>query len=442
MVNNYRIFYLIFIFDLISYKTTFSQEDWHGEIINQNGILHIVNAEEPIYKLPNIFIEKVWETGGEDPGFIFNNITAIDIDKKGRVYVADVLEKNIKVFSPSGEYLFTFGRQGQGPGEYQIPKCLTLLPNQQILVIDVGGGLFARFKFFDCEGNYINEFMVELKNSINLKDDENSRAYLLSLGMISFSKLFSENRLLLIKDSIEEMKYQVHSLWIFVLDKRQGIKIIENKKIDPQFTNQLNQSDRDFLDTQWCHDNKGNIYFIKDIFDYTIDVYDKQGNLKKVIKRVFNFPLKTKDEYEKDRERMNKYVEQQKGYGITVKWEELKYRSIIFNPFHITRSMFCDDQNRLWILTNESFSPHESKGLFSWFSDKKSQHLEEKGTRFTFDVFDEEGKFLMKIPFDAEQPRCFVYKNGSLYFAALKEDGFPWLFKYRIIETKQEELNQ
>jgi hypothetical protein len=369
ILNSHRIFLILFCLNLIIYSEIFAEKKWTGEIKNQNGIVHIVNPEAPVYDLPNITLKKIWETGGEDPGFIFNNITAIDVDENGRVYVADVLEKNIKVFSSAGKILFTFGREGQGPGEFQIPECLTILPNQQILVIDVGG-LAQRLKFFDYEGNYLNEYMAEFKESGHLKD--NARSYSLSLGTICYSKFFQDNKLLLIKDCIQEMKYHAQSLWIFDLEKREGKKIIETKKIDVQFTNQTNQNELDFQDIQWCHDNAGNIYLIKDLYDYTIEVYDRQVNLKKIIKRAFKLPLKTKKELEKDREQVRKYIKQQKGHGKTVKWEELKYRSIIFNLYFITRSMFYDDQNRLWILTNESFSPPESEGLLSWFSNKNS----------------------------------------------------------------------
>ena len=74
--------------------------------------------------------------------------------------------------------------------------------------------------------------------------------------------------------------------------------------------------------------------------------------------------------------------------------------------------MFWDKQARLWVLTNESLQASNSdNGIIN--------------AMYSFDIFDRNGKYFMKIPFDAIQPRCFVYKNGYLYFAALKDDGFP-----------------
>ena len=96
--------------------------------------------------------------------------------------------------------------------------------------------------------------------------------------------------------------------------------------------------------------------------------------------------------------------------------------------------MFCDDKNNLWVLTNESYPSKKSKGIFSTLFKKESNKLNEKPTRFTFDVFNSDGKFLMKVPFDGNQPRCFVHKRCHIYFADLGVDGFPWLYKYKICE--------
>lgn len=278
-MNNCR-FYLVIILFLISVINLFSQNGWNGKIEDDNGIPIIVNSDKPIHANPTIKLHKQWEVGGEDPGFIFNNITAIDVDDSSRVYVTDVLEKNVKVFSSSGVLLFTFGRQGQGPGEFQSPRCLTILPTKKILIIDTGGGLYPRFKIFNVDGKYMDGFTVELRDSESSKDfDENSMEYLSSLNMIWYSELYSENSLLLSTTSTEKMKFQVNSLWIYDLSKRFGKEIIKIKEDDPRYSNQRQHNDRVFLfrNTQWCHDNNGTIYFLEDKYEYTIKLYEGKG---------------------------------------------------------------------------------------------------------------------------------------------------------------------
>ncbi len=394
----------------------FSQTEWNGKIKKINDVTHVSNPDKPIYSIPNLKLEKVWQVGGEDPGFIMNGISCIDVDDRGRLYVSDVLEKNIKVFSSEGELLFTFGRQGQGPGEFRSPQTINVLPNSQLLVIDPRIVYPKnRFSLFDYNGNFIDVFNIDLKFEDYTEDiDFDNRESLLSRHKIDFSKLFIKNSLLLFSYATQNMKYNVKSLWLYSLTEKKSKNLITLKKIDPRYATELEkQNDRMFLNCQWCNNQNGNIYVLEDNYDYKINVYDSSGHLKSILRREFELPKKTREEFEKDLEKAKEVKEYYQRIGRKVVWESLKEKPIIFNPLAITRCMFCDDQNRLWILTNESFS---------------------SDIRFSFDIFTQEGKYLMKIPFDVDQPRCFIYNKSFIYFADLGHDGFPWLFKYKITE--------
>jgi len=413
----------------------FTQMNWSGEIKKVNGTNHITNLDEPIYYSPKLKLKKVWQIGGEYPGFIMNTISSIDIDETDRIYVTDTSEKNVKVFSPTGEHLFTFGRQGQGPGEFRAPRCLTILKNNVLVIDPLITYPMNRFILFDFKGNYINSYNLDLKNTSYSKDiDLNNRESLLSRHKIQFSKLFFKNCILLFTYSTIDMKYKENSLWIYRLKTRERTKIITKKKIDPRLINLEKQNERMFIDTQWCFNKNGNIYYIEDFFYYKIEVFDSSGVLKSIIRRDFNLPLKTKDEYKKDIKDGQKWEEFYQKAGKKVTWETLKEKPIIYNLGAYTRGMFCDDKNNLWVLTNESYPSKKSKGIFSTLFKKESNKLNEKPTRFTFDVFNSDGKFLMKVPFDGNQPRCFVHKRCHIYFADLGVDGFPWLYKYKICE--------
>ncbi len=412
-------FYLVIILFLISVINLFSQNGWNGKIEDYNGIPLIVNSDKPIYVNPTIKLNKQWEVGGEYPGFIFNNITAIDVDDSSRVYVTDVLEKNVKVFSSSGVLLFTFGRQGQGPGEFQSPRCLTILPNNLVLVIDIGGGsIIPFFKFFSIKGDYIEGYRDNLvKNEFGSNHKIIDRTEILAMPRIYYSQLFNDNSLILYTENRINLKYKANSLWMYDFKAHYAKRIIHRKRIYPEFSGKKSLNDKMFINTQWCNDKNGNIYFIDDIYNYKIDVYDSNGNKLRTISRDFEFPQKSDDEYDKDRKEAEKYTERKRRIGKKITYNALKYHSIIFNLYPCSRSMFCDDKNQLWVLTNESFSKAKTS---------KNKY------RFSFDVFDYNGQYLQKLPFDANEPRCFVYKNGFLHFVDYKEDGFPWLIKYQI----------
>ena len=48
------------------------------------NIRTILNSDKPVFSIPTILLKRVWEIGGENPGFIFNNITGIDVRSEER----------------------------------------------------------------------------------------------------------------------------------------------------------------------------------------------------------------------------------------------------------------------------------------------------------------------------------------------------------------------
>ena len=193
---------MIYILTIVS--TIIGQNTWNERVKYINNVPRIENPENPIFSKIEITLEKVWEIGGENPEFIFQNTTSLDVDENGYIFVADVLGDDIKVFSPTGEYLFKFGRKGQGPGEFQSPRCLTILPNKKILVIDIGGGsIIPYFKFFNIDGKYIDGYRVNLrKNESGSNQIKRNKKDILSMPRIFYSQLFNDDKLVKSTNSI------------------------------------------------------------------------------------------------------------------------------------------------------------------------------------------------------------------------------------------------
>jgi hypothetical protein len=49
----------------------------------------------------------------------FGQISGIKVDEKGQIFVADVVNAKIFMFSPRGNLVRTIGRKGEGPGEFE-----------------------------------------------------------------------------------------------------------------------------------------------------------------------------------------------------------------------------------------------------------------------------------------------------------------------------------
>jgi DNA-binding beta-propeller fold protein YncE len=66
----------------------------------------------------------------------------------GRLYVADTYAHDVKVYGDGGELLFTIGRRGNGPGEFNFPTHLTFAGGE-LYVTDT---MNNRIQVFDAEG--------------------------------------------------------------------------------------------------------------------------------------------------------------------------------------------------------------------------------------------------------------------------------------------------
>ena len=113
--------------------------------------------------------------------YVFGRIVGVVTDSLGRVFAADMQASEVRVFDSVGEFLFTIGRRGAGPGEFDGPCCLAFDPRGRLWVRDTrnarynvyvvgetsaeyvdlrrmahGGGGFTQAITFDPQGNLID----------------------------------------------------------------------------------------------------------------------------------------------------------------------------------------------------------------------------------------------------------------------------------------------
>ncbi|MCK4772333.1 MAG: 6-bladed beta-propeller [Candidatus Latescibacteria bacterium] len=122
-------------------------EEWGGEIVLEDGVLHIYNPSMPLWGIdvkPLVETEVLGGPGAVEEAFLAEPI-ALVCGRDGTRYVLEGKDARILRFDAVGAFLGSFGRQGAGPGEFASPTDLTILPDNDLLVADSGNRRLSRF---------------------------------------------------------------------------------------------------------------------------------------------------------------------------------------------------------------------------------------------------------------------------------------------------------
>lgn len=84
--------------------------------------------------------------GGADE---FGNAMALQADAAGRIYVADGMSGEIRVFTPEGQHLRSLGGKGGGPGEFRMLSGMGWGPEERLWTMDPTA---SRLTAFDTAG--------------------------------------------------------------------------------------------------------------------------------------------------------------------------------------------------------------------------------------------------------------------------------------------------
>ena len=133
-----------------------SQRSEAFKVIEENGVLIATNPAHPI-PLPDspqdiIFTEefRIGSLEG-DPNYVFGEFISFAVDGTGNVHVLDWRAKTVRKFDIRGKFLFSYGRPGQGPGEFSFPEEIRYVPDGHIIVFE---GESQKYSCFTEEGEY------------------------------------------------------------------------------------------------------------------------------------------------------------------------------------------------------------------------------------------------------------------------------------------------
>jgi 6-bladed beta-propeller len=127
------------------------------------GVAHVINvgvgawAQGGGWRVDTTGAVVIGAVDGPEP-YVFGSVGGVVVAADGRIYVADAQAREIRVFSPGGEYLERFGRGGEGPGEFGHIGGLGGAPGGGVAALD---GQLARVSVFDPDGRFLRSFRLE-----------------------------------------------------------------------------------------------------------------------------------------------------------------------------------------------------------------------------------------------------------------------------------------
>ena len=361
----------LFIFCLLG-QPCFSQE---AKIENTDGLTIIRNPKNPVKKDGSfvVLVLKKDLTIGEsldDEEYMFSQIGGVMVDVEEDIIVIDEKEIVVKVFDKTGKHLRTFGKRGQGPGEFASVARIVLKGGRDIVLLDRANG---RFSYFSKEGECLKEILLGKHAISRVKPD--SRGYIYSDTMIRDGNNVS--------DIIMRFDPEFNEFETIAKEER----IIDYRKLNPisvWFMYAVMEDD--------CF-----IWGRNTVYEFTI--LDQAGKpYRKVIKDYE--PVKiTKEDQEK-------IIEERFGeIGIP------DFVKISF-PNHYTPWYYfiCDDVGGIYVRTFEK----DEQGHIMW------------------DYFDKNGIYRLSFSLPLEEVFYCIKNNKAYSFINENEEGIPVVIRYQM----------
>ena len=337
---------------------------WKGTITTENGVTIVDNPKEPMYGEDALVLEEELSIGKSEAegDYLFSEIRSIAVDDSGNIFVLDEKENHILAFDHSGKHLKTFGRAGQGPGEFSLPLTMGLTNQDEIVIEDYRN----RLVYFSTKGEFVRNLPLA-KTGVR-------RIILDSLGNIL--------GIVITRDG-ENSHYELNKY-------NPELNLLHTLGITPTPSSS----------TEGFNPFRGSIYYRFDKDNrvvwatpdqYEIRICDTTGTLIKKITKQYDPVEITAEEKKEAAEEM----------PPEIKLAIPKYH----NPL---RWISTDDEGRIFVMTWERIP--RSEGYY-------------------YDVFDPEGRYLAKIPFEF---RPHLIKKNKLYTVTEDEDGFHVVKRFKV----------
>ncbi len=308
----------------------------------------------------------------DDPDQSFSEVSNFVVDDDMTLYALDFKDRKVKVFDDAGRFVRSFGKQGQGPGELQMPAGIHLTSSNELIVEDAMG---RKLVYFTKEGTFIKEVSFADKMAlVNILMGPKGNFIGRELKLDG-QKVFFE---------IKKLDPGLKSL--FPLDQ------IEFALPVPGSGKKINLMD---MLSVYQFDSSGHIYYGRNL-DYEIKVYTPDGTHVKSIQKEYEPQKVTKEDIEEILDRMP-------NMGAFNPREMFEFPKL----FPSYQSFILDKAGRIFVRTWEK---GKNKG------------------EYIFDVFDAEGRYIYQFPSKMD---IRLWKNEKAYSYEENEEELMIIKMYK-----------
>jgi hypothetical protein len=355
-----------------------------------DGLRHVHNHRPQSGNLPGVKLELVGKIGEleteDEKKILYDPVDAARLPN-GDILILEGKGCRVKRFNKSYQRLSSFGRRGQGPGDFNSPYLLRLNKNRDRFYI-----ADDKILRYSIDGRYEEGFKPErmsiTKGSIDV------------LYQTSGLAVFSGNRVILPNGSWTGEDPGGQAL-LSVYDQKGTIISsfgVLRRYEDPKLTLQANV-----------------VYFTVDPADHLyiafasqnrIDEYSADGRM--IFSSDWTLPYELKNGMK----------------AVLFKSGDVEREFLFPSVTSVTKGIYADQKNRIWVLTY--LKQPDKFGEF----DKK----EKLADCYEFNVFDSAGTQLFKIQFPNVRFNAFSIYDDRLYLIDARNESC--VYEYRIVDTR------
>jgi hypothetical protein len=331
-----------------------------------------------------------------DENLAFNMPSDIVQDDNGNLYILDAGNCRIQKFDPEGRFLASFGREGQGPGEFSFPTSLDFDHLGNLVITDRRG---RKIQIFSKDGS--------LLKTITMTKNAYSRIYALISGLMATRGTGGYN--------IEGKDKEPLPKLIRLLDAEGNIQREFGEMFDykHRMLNQRGNSfhfvvdDNDFIYLAFSHQNR-------------IDKYSPEGKLLWKADRILNFTTKplSKGKIERTKTSQSFYAPRMNS---------------------VSEGIAVDNNGRAWVVTYKRQIKEEERISMTTISTQTSVTRQVEGNTdlqetdmYALEIFDANGVQLGEISLNIFADEIYIY-NDSLFL--LDQMRGVKYYQYKIIEN-------